>query len=75
MMFGLGYVNASSDINFDGSNPYACWDIADATEASFISESLERQIINTAEQEFAVWQQAYDSCMGGGDDPVIVGGN
>ena len=45
------------------TDPYACWDIADATLAAYKSASLTFKRIDTREDEDEIWNTAYDNCM------------
>ena len=64
VLFMSSSLNAKSDMTFFSTNPYTCWDAADETVAAFQTALLKMKKIATYEQEYAVWEQAYDSCMG-----------
>ena len=55
---------SSTNINAKSStDPYACWDIADATLAAYQKASLKFKRIDTREDEDEIWNTAYDNCM------------
>ncbi len=60
MLFMSSSLNAKSEIN---SDPYTCWDVAEETVGSFQTSMLKLRKIATHEQEYNVWEAAYDSCM------------
>ena len=65
--FGIFFVVIfMSSINLNAksaTDPYECWDIADATLATYQEVSLIFKRIDTTEDENEIWNTAYDNCM------------
>ncbi|NCO63736.1 MAG: hypothetical protein GW839_00925 [Flavobacteriales bacterium] len=53
-------LNAKTEIK----DAYTCWDVADATVDTFNEANLKMRHIATYEQQYRIWEAAYDGCMG-----------
>ncbi|SFZ90012.1 hypothetical protein SAMN05428642_101691 [Flaviramulus basaltis] len=66
--FGIFFVALfMSSINSNAkseTDPYTCWDVADDTVQDFRGHMLKLRRIATHENEYNVWEAAYDGCMG-----------
>jgi len=71
MLFTASSMNLmASAVALDEPN---CREVADATLAAYQAAMLMGHGISTHEQEYYVWQAAFDSCGGQYDqDPVII---
>jgi len=56
-------LNAKSVNNSLNTNPYTCWDVADVTVSAFQTANLLLRNVATYEQEYRIWEAAYDACM------------
>ena len=55
-------LNANSGEKIEG-DPSTCWEVADKTLDTYRKEMVKIRKISTHEEEFRIWEAAYDGCM------------